>query len=129
LLVLGRRRERGHAHMAVVEAGNESLDRSALAGCVPALEQDQDGRAEAAVADQAGELEPQRLEPLLRLLEPLVLLLAAELLREVDLIQAPHAADALTPETPTSARRMRDRGRASRLATTRSPPRGYSGAI
>ena len=43
LLVGRRRRERGHAHVAVVELRGEALDRAALARRVPALEQDQTG--------------------------------------------------------------------------------------
>ena len=64
LLVRGRRRELRHAHVARVERRHEPLDRPALAGGVPALEQHADRRAEPVARELAAERQPQRLQPL-----------------------------------------------------------------
>ena len=92
LLVVRRRGERRDAHVAVVELGGEALDRAALAGRVPALEQHAHGRPEAAVADQPAQLKAQRAQALLRRRQAVVLLLAPQLEAQVDLVETPHQA-------------------------------------
>ena len=86
LLVVRGRRERSDAHVPVVELGREPLDRAALPGRVPALEQHAHRRPEPGrlppgwgVADQPAQLEPQRGKALLRGHQPLLVLLAREL--------------------------------------------------
>ena len=63
VVALGGRVGRGElrdAHVAGVERGHQALDRAALAGGVPALEEDAHGRAEVPVVAQSGERQPQR---------------------------------------------------------------------
>src|SRR4051812_4822219 len=64
LLVVGRGGELDDADVAGVDLGDQPLDAAALAGGVPALEEDADRRAELALADQAAEGEPQLAQPL-----------------------------------------------------------------
>ena len=73
LLVVGRRRELDDAHVARVELGDEPLDRAALAGRIPALEDDADrqararprrsGRPASAAAARAGPAQPPAASP------------------------------------------------------------------
>ena len=90
LLVVRRRGERLHAHVARVERSDEPLDRAALAGGVPALEQHAQRRADPLVADQAAEHEPQLQQPRLRASQPLGLLLLGEGEVQIEVIEAPH---------------------------------------
>src|SRR5438034_11577541 len=106
LLVVARHGEGRDAHVALVEVGHEPLDRAALARRVPALHEDAHRGPELAIAELAAELEPQRAEPLLRGLEALVLLLARQLQREVELVEAAHART-LTFGTWSRCRRVR----------------------
>src|SRR4249919_383658 len=78
------------AHVARVQTGDEPLDRAALAGRVPALEEDQNGRAQAAVARQAGEPQAQGQQSLLSGREAFGLLVAVELEREVEVVESAH---------------------------------------
>src|SRR5262249_61073468 len=77
LLVGSRARELDHAHVARVDWGDEALDRAALAGRVPALEDDAHGRPELLGADLAAEREPKLDQPLPREVERPRLLLPA----------------------------------------------------
>jgi hypothetical protein len=56
---MGGRRELDHAHVAGVELGNQTLDRTALAGGIPPLEQHANRGADALIPDQAAERQPQ----------------------------------------------------------------------
>src|SRR3954453_12868871 len=90
-LLVGRRcGERLDADVAGVERGDETLDGAALAARVPALEQDAQRRPELTASYQAGERQAQlRQAPAVERQQP-VLLLARELEREVDVVEAPH---------------------------------------
>ena len=61
-----RRCELRDAHVAGVERGHEALDRTALAGGIPALEEDAYGRAEVSTVAQPGEHKSQREQALLQ---------------------------------------------------------------
>jgi hypothetical protein len=90
--------------VAVVHLLREPLDRAALAGRVPALEQRAHGRAEPAVPDQPAELQAQRVQPVLPGGEPFLVLVAPDLLRQVDIVQAPHGgAPAATARRPSDS--------------------------
>ena len=100
-LVLRGRRERAHADVARIELPDEPLDRSALAGSVPALEDDAHRRAELAVPDETAEPQPQGQQPALLLLEPLLRLLLRQRQRHVELIESSH------PGSPPASARVR----------------------
>ena len=85
LLLLGGRREGPGVHVPRIERCDQALDRSSLAGSVPALEQHADRWSEAAVAELAGELEPQRQQPSLSCSEALLLLGARKAEAEIEL--------------------------------------------
>ena len=81
--------------MARVERGDQPLDRAALAGRVPALEQDARPEARGALAvrrDLAAERQPQLGEPRLSALEALRLLLSRQRQRQVELVEAAHGS-------------------------------------
>ena len=77
LLVEGGRAELGHPHVAGVEGSDEPPDGAALAGGIPALEQDAHRGTEPLAADQATEDEAQVQQPGLGMFEALCLLLLA----------------------------------------------------
>ena len=83
LLVVRRRLELDHAHMARVELGDEALDRPALPAGVPALEDDADRGPYPPLADLPAERQPELLKPRLRRGETLALFLLRERLREI----------------------------------------------
>ena len=87
LLAIGRRRELRHLEVPGIEWRGQAPDRAALAGRVPALEQDQQRRAELPVADQPAALQSQCEQPLLGPLEPLEPLFLGELERQVDIVE------------------------------------------
>ena len=76
LLVVRRRGELRDPHVPGVEVVDQPLDRAALAGGVPALEDDAQRRADRAAADLAAQREAQPQQPFLLLGELLGLLLA-----------------------------------------------------
>jgi hypothetical protein len=78
LLVRRRRCELGDAHVTRIETTDETPDRASLAGCIPPLEQNENGRAEPASVDEATEYEPQMQEAALRGLELLRFLFAGQ---------------------------------------------------
>ena len=104
-LVVGRRRaELRDAHVAQVQRVDQALDRPALAGCVPALEQHADRRPELPVAQLAAERAAAappgaRGRPSAARL----VLLLAELERQVELVEASHGPTlpAATSEAPS----------------------------
>ena len=96
-------RELDDAHVAGVERGDQAADRAALAGGVPALEQHGDRRAEAALAAQAAHLQAQREQPPLKLRELLELLLGAQALGKVHVVE---------PDPPRDRRRWARRAHA-----------------
>ncbi len=71
LLAIGGRRELRHLEVPGIELRGQAPDRAALAGRVPALEQDQQRRPDLAVADQSRALQSQSQQALLGALEPL----------------------------------------------------------
>ena len=86
--LVGRRRgERGDVHVAGVERLDQPLDGAALAGGVPALEDDAHRRAEVAVVELTAIDQPQVQQAALRLSETLRLLVLGELQREVGVLQ------------------------------------------
>ena len=88
--IVRRRRELLHAHVARIERGDQSLDRAALAGRVPALEDREQRRAEPLVTGQPAEHEPELQQAGLRRLELLSLFVAAELQVQIQIVQAAH---------------------------------------
>ena len=100
LLSLGRRRELGDVHVAGVEVGGQPPDRASLARSVPALEDGAQRRAQRAVADQSGALQPKRQQSLLRLRQPFQSLFRRELGRQVDVIQRCHLRSRLAVVGP-----------------------------
>src|SRR5829696_8929227 len=90
LLVVGRRRELDDADVARIEFGDQAADRASLPGGVLALEDHADGWAELTLADQSAEREAELCQPLPRALEPLGLLLARKLQRQVEVVECAH---------------------------------------
>ena len=89
LLVERRCGELRDADVTRVEPSNQTLDCSAFAGGVPALEQNEDRGSELA-ADQAPELQAQCQEPFLCRLEPFRLMAARKLQGQVECIKSSH---------------------------------------
>ena len=78
-LVRCRRGERGHVDVAGVERFDQPLDRAALAGGVPTLEDDAHRRAELPLPELSAVDEPKVQQPALRPAETLALLILGEL--------------------------------------------------
>src|SRR5438067_10792055 len=102
-LVGGRSGELDHADVSRVERGDEAFDRASLPGGIPAFEHGQDRRPELAIADLAAQRQAKLREPLPGAVEPSGLLLARQGLRQVQLVETPHARDPLT-SGPTDGR-------------------------
>jgi hypothetical protein len=73
-----------------IERLDEPADRAALAGGIPALEQDAQRRAKAGVAEQARGLQAQFDETALNDSEPRRLGAPAETLRQINLVETAH---------------------------------------
>src|SRR6185503_11013017 len=125
LLVLVGRGELGDADVARVQRRHQPLDRPALAGGVPALEDDHERRPEGAIADQAAERQPQLRQPPSLLLQPRFFLLTAQARTEIDVVKASHAPN-LPAHSPLSPRDSSIGGGRSSVVTLAS--RGKSRA-
>jgi hypothetical protein len=90
LLVVGRCGELDHADVPGVELRDEALDRAALAGGILTLEGHADRRAELPAPDQPAEGEAQLGEARPGFVEPVRLLLAGELLGQVEVVEDAH---------------------------------------
>ena len=87
-LVGSGRRKRGDVDVAGVERLDQPLDRPALAGRVPALEDDAHGRTELAVVQLTAVDQPQVEQPPLGPAETFALLVLGEAQREVAVLEA-----------------------------------------
>jgi hypothetical protein len=90
LLVVGGGGELGDPHVPGVQLADEALDRPALPGGVPALEQHAQRRTELPPADLSAEQQAQVDQSLLGLLELLLGLLLRQADREVDVVEPAH---------------------------------------
>ena len=82
----------GYAHVPRIERRRQALDRAALAGGVPALEDDAERRPQLFPADQPAKGQPQLRQPLPGQLQLTLFLLAAERETQVDLVEVSHTA-------------------------------------
>ena len=127
LLVEGGRGELRDPDVSGVHPADEPLDRSALAGRVPPLEEDQDRWAQAPVALQSTEAQAQREQALLGRLEALGLLRAAELLRQIEFVETTHGSilsgRGRNGQVPLSGAETRLRSRVFRERLCKTPQR------
>ena len=121
---LVRHGELGNRHVARVELGDEPLDRAALAGGIPALEDHAHRWSELTVSELAADLQTQLEQPLLGGFEPQLALLLGELRGQVDVVQAGHRPDPVRPrlEKPRARSKYRVDRRAGPWAASRSGP-------
>ncbi len=89
LLALARGGELRDGHVARIQGYGQATDRAALAGRVPALEDDRQRRSQA-VPDLPAGLQAERQQPALSSLESLAPLLARELQCQINRIEPAH---------------------------------------
>ena len=95
LLTSRRLRIRVDAEVPGVELLDDASDRTAFAAGIGSLHHDEETRTDTAVADLPAEREPQLQESRLRSRQSFVVLVTAELCRQVEIIKSSHALPTL----------------------------------